>query len=570
MQSLLIAVGMTAVHAAPAAAAFTWILKDLVGQVGGALLASRVGHHFDAQLRLHRLKATRLNIAASSLELLTPLFPALFVPIGAVANMMKNVSWLATAATRAAAHLTFASRANLGDITGKAGAQATAAGVLGTTLGAWISYVLAQSDDDGDDGDKAKQEQGKDKDAETSAAQAAVPGSSLSQVWPSWLAFALLSVLSYRSTRTALRTVISHTLDRQRTDILVSQAFRPTHARAKPATGAQKRVPVVTAASVASEEVYNDRYVPIHAARAQLYVNRYRDHAPWWSAAATSLLDKLNISSELKKNFSPSSGAAVPSWAVALGPDAARAAPLLRLYADEAHVLRIDGVILLEQPEADADADGDVSASESLVNNPLTTTSAALAARSARSLARTSAQLWARNMAARLSGTAEGCTVVQAPATELKPQPMAVSEFVEHRLQGSTHASPNGYAAVNVWMRRDASNEDVFRAYVHALVAKELLLRQRGLAGDDAVWGHCAGMLAGGSRSGAALRLVGADNDAIGEMSLRLCRAGVWERVMEVVNANGWDMGSLYLADGEGYVDLEPAQRAVQNKNTTE
>jgi hypothetical protein len=44
----------------------------------------------------------------------------------------------------------------------------------------------------------------------------------------------------------------------------------------------------------------------------------------------------------------------------------------------------------------------------------------------------------------------------------------------------------------------------------------------------------------------------------------------VWERVMEVVNANGWDMGSLYLADGEGYVDLEPAQRAVQNKNTTE
>jgi len=46
----------------------------------------------------------------------------------------KNVSWLAGSATRAQLNRAQALRENLGDVTGKAGSQATAAGLAGTPL----------------------------------------------------------------------------------------------------------------------------------------------------------------------------------------------------------------------------------------------------------------------------------------------------------------------------------------------------------------------------------------------------------------------------------------------------
>ena len=58
---------------------------------------------------------------AMYLEALTPLAPFLFLPLATVANVGKNISWLAASATRAGIHLSFSTNGhNLADITAKA------------------------------------------------------------------------------------------------------------------------------------------------------------------------------------------------------------------------------------------------------------------------------------------------------------------------------------------------------------------------------------------------------------------------------------------------------------------
>jgi hypothetical protein len=87
-----------------------------------------------------------LSIQASTLlEVLTPFFPAYFLFLASISNIGKNIGWLASSATRAAMHKSFTKFNHLGDITAKAGAQGTAAGLLGTGLGVGLSYFISSS-----------------------------------------------------------------------------------------------------------------------------------------------------------------------------------------------------------------------------------------------------------------------------------------------------------------------------------------------------------------------------------------------------------------------------------------
>ncbi|KAI9175781.1 hypothetical protein H9P43_006145 [Blastocladiella emersonii ATCC 22665] len=138
MQSLLYAIGLGA-GSIPLAAALNWVIKDGLGQLGGVVYASVMGEKFDSEPKRLRLTAAAAMQAASFLELITPLVPHLFLPIASISNIGKNIAWLASSATRAQINQTFAVHDNLGDVTGKAGSQATAAGVLGTGLGIVVS-----------------------------------------------------------------------------------------------------------------------------------------------------------------------------------------------------------------------------------------------------------------------------------------------------------------------------------------------------------------------------------------------------------------------------------------------
>ncbi len=143
-QALLTAVGLSSTSAIPVAAALNWIMKDAIGQIGASLYAASLSTQFDIDPKHQRVLALSLYNGSSLLEILTPLFPAFFLPLAAIGNIGKNISWMSIAATRAASHMSFMlHKKNLADITVKASAQSTAAGVIGTSLGAFLSFLYS-------------------------------------------------------------------------------------------------------------------------------------------------------------------------------------------------------------------------------------------------------------------------------------------------------------------------------------------------------------------------------------------------------------------------------------------
>ncbi|KAJ0401524.1 hypothetical protein ATCC90586_003543 [Pythium insidiosum] len=144
MQSLLYAIGLGA-GSIPTAAAINWVLKDGLGQFGGVMFASIVNNRYDADPKRWRVASALSLDLAGLIEILTPLFPAYFLPMASLGNVAKNISWLSASATRAGFHNSFAIRENLADLTAKAGSQAIASSIIGTGLGIAISSLTGAS-----------------------------------------------------------------------------------------------------------------------------------------------------------------------------------------------------------------------------------------------------------------------------------------------------------------------------------------------------------------------------------------------------------------------------------------
>ena len=146
MQSLLYAMGLGmgfGLGTAPLAATLNWVIKDGLGQLGGVIFASFVSNRFDADPKRWRLTATVAMDSASFIELLTPLAPSYFLLIASVANVAKNISFLAASASRAAIHKSFALQENLADVTAKTGSQSIVSSLIGTSLGVSLSTLVA-------------------------------------------------------------------------------------------------------------------------------------------------------------------------------------------------------------------------------------------------------------------------------------------------------------------------------------------------------------------------------------------------------------------------------------------
>lgn len=200
-QALLLAVGVGAHSAAPMAAALNWVMKDGLGQLGGVIFASQLGKggfdvgywkgklakltggtkhsrgNFqtgtaDSNPKRWRMVAAIALDASTLLEICTPMMgPGWFLPCASVANIGKNVGFLAASASRAAVHqslcmggsvsLSKSDQAlvssdantekstnattfnnNLGDVTAKSGSQAIVASLLGTALGILLSQTF--------------------------------------------------------------------------------------------------------------------------------------------------------------------------------------------------------------------------------------------------------------------------------------------------------------------------------------------------------------------------------------------------------------------------------------------
>ena len=142
MQCLLYAVGLGQPLSVPAAAAIQWVLKDGLGQFGGMVFASYVSSSFDSDAKRWRMWAAILMDFSVMVEILTPLFPNLFLLMASGANIAKNIAWLSSSAARAAIHRSFCREENLADVTAKANSQAIGASLVGTALGIAVSYAV--------------------------------------------------------------------------------------------------------------------------------------------------------------------------------------------------------------------------------------------------------------------------------------------------------------------------------------------------------------------------------------------------------------------------------------------
>ena len=66
------------------------MIKDGLGHLGGVFYAAFISDRFDSEPKRHRLRSVLAMQAASLLELVTPLWPHMFLLIASLSNVGKK------------------------------------------------------------------------------------------------------------------------------------------------------------------------------------------------------------------------------------------------------------------------------------------------------------------------------------------------------------------------------------------------------------------------------------------------------------------------------------------------
>lgn len=101
-----------------------------------------VNSRLDADSRGWRILTAWVLEISTWLEVMTPLLPSHFLLLATMANVGKNISWLAGSATRAGIRYGFVNAHNMSDLTAKEGSQTTCVTVFGTFLGIALSNLI--------------------------------------------------------------------------------------------------------------------------------------------------------------------------------------------------------------------------------------------------------------------------------------------------------------------------------------------------------------------------------------------------------------------------------------------
>lgn len=125
-----------------AAAAYTWVLKDGLGQLGGIMFAARYGSNFDEDIKKWRFMAMFALNVSILIEILTLKFPHLFLLLASIANVGKNICYLLASASRSQINMRFALKNNMGDISGKSVSQWTTSSLIGMGIGMGLSNLI--------------------------------------------------------------------------------------------------------------------------------------------------------------------------------------------------------------------------------------------------------------------------------------------------------------------------------------------------------------------------------------------------------------------------------------------
>ena len=122
-------------------AVLNWVLKDALGKIVRMLWASKMGRKFDSDAKRWRYRSSLLFALGNGLEVMTYVYPTLFLLLATMANACKQMGMLTSSATRNAIYNSFrdGSRENIGDITAKGEAQIAIVDLLGIMSGVCLS-----------------------------------------------------------------------------------------------------------------------------------------------------------------------------------------------------------------------------------------------------------------------------------------------------------------------------------------------------------------------------------------------------------------------------------------------
>ena len=148
-QSLLLGLGIKSrsAHLGALSAALNWVLKDALGKIVRMLWASHMGRRFDSDAKRWRFRSSFVFAAGNGLEIITYIYPGLFLVWATLANCCKQISMLTSSSTRTAIYNSFrdGSRENIGDITAKGEAQIAIVDLLGIASGVTLSRYIGTS-----------------------------------------------------------------------------------------------------------------------------------------------------------------------------------------------------------------------------------------------------------------------------------------------------------------------------------------------------------------------------------------------------------------------------------------
>lgn len=189
-KAILTGVGVGDSAATPTSAVLQYITRDVTGMAGRILFAWHKASSLDRNSKSWRLAADVMNDLAMFVELLSPLFPLLFLWLACAGSLLRSLVGVAGAATRTALTMHQARAGNIADVTAKDGSQETAVNIAGLLIGAYLLNALAAIED---------------------------PAKSQAVTWAVFVALTLGHIYSnYR----AVRAVVMETLNDQRAAIV--------------------------------------------------------------------------------------------------------------------------------------------------------------------------------------------------------------------------------------------------------------------------------------------------------------------------------------------------------------
>lgn len=140
---MLAAVGTTAAVANQLSVSYNYIGKDIIGQLGGMVYMNKYGHNADSDKRRFIRNNVAIQQGATFLECATPLLNISgFLPIAAVANVGKNITFAGFGAINATVIQQLAVDNNIGEIYSKIAVINTLASTLGMCAGLIIAAFV--------------------------------------------------------------------------------------------------------------------------------------------------------------------------------------------------------------------------------------------------------------------------------------------------------------------------------------------------------------------------------------------------------------------------------------------